>query len=95
MTACRIGEVTRRFGVSADTLRYYEKIGLLPQVARYRVRRDWWRLVVGLARFGRSGGRTTVAQCVAMHGNVRARALHDGRWPVVRIQTGQRCAQRC
>ncbi len=34
MTAYRIGEVTRRLGLSADTLRYYEKIGLLPRVAR-------------------------------------------------------------
>ena len=34
MTAYRIGEVTRQLGLSADTLRYYEKIGLLPRVAR-------------------------------------------------------------
>lgn len=34
MTAYRIGEVTRRLGMSADTLRYYEKIGLQPRVAR-------------------------------------------------------------
>jgi DNA-binding transcriptional MerR regulator len=34
MTAYRIGEVRRRLGMSADTLRYYEKIGLLPRVAR-------------------------------------------------------------
>ncbi len=34
MTACSIGEVTRRLGMSADTLRYSEKIGLLPRVAR-------------------------------------------------------------
>ncbi len=34
MTAYRIGEVTRRLGMSPDTLRYYEKIGLLPRVAR-------------------------------------------------------------
>jgi len=34
MTACSIGEVTRRLGMSADTLRYYEKIGLQPRVAR-------------------------------------------------------------
>lgn len=34
MTAYPIGEVTRRLGMSADTLRYYEKIGLLPRVAR-------------------------------------------------------------
>ncbi len=32
--AWRIGEVTRLLGLSADTLRYYEKIGLLPRVAR-------------------------------------------------------------
>ena len=30
----RIGEVTRLTGLSADTLRYYERIGLLPPVAR-------------------------------------------------------------
>ncbi len=30
----RIGDVTRLTGLSADTLRYYEKIGLLPRVAR-------------------------------------------------------------
>ncbi len=30
----RIGEVTRQLGISADTLRYYEKIGLLPAVHR-------------------------------------------------------------
>lgn len=30
----RIAEVSRRFGISADTLRYYERIGLLPRVHR-------------------------------------------------------------
>ena len=30
----RISDVTRLTGLSADTLRYYEKIGLLPKVAR-------------------------------------------------------------
>lgn len=30
----KIGEVTERTGLSADTLRYYEKIGLLPHVSR-------------------------------------------------------------
>lgn len=30
----RIGGVSRRLGLSIDTLRYYEKIGLLPKVAR-------------------------------------------------------------
>ena len=30
----RIGDVTEKLGLSADTQRYYEKIGLLPKVAR-------------------------------------------------------------
>lgn len=30
----RIGDLTRLLGLSADTLRYYEKIGLLPRVGR-------------------------------------------------------------
>ncbi len=34
MDQYRIGEVTGKLGVSADTLRYYERIGLLPRVAR-------------------------------------------------------------
>gem|GEM_PF-3315744 len=37
----KIGEVAARSGVSIDTLRYYERMGLLPQMARiqsgYRV----------------------------------------------------------
>lgn len=34
MTTLQIGEVARRSGVSAPTLRYYEDLGLLPQVQR-------------------------------------------------------------
>ncbi len=34
MTQYRIGELSQRLGLSIDTLRYYEKIGLLPQVNR-------------------------------------------------------------
>ncbi|MDT8383242.1 MAG: heavy metal-responsive transcriptional regulator [Gammaproteobacteria bacterium] len=30
----RIGDITQQLGLSADTLRYYEKIGLLPKVNR-------------------------------------------------------------
>ncbi len=29
-----IKEVSERFGVSTNTLRYYERIGLIPQIAR-------------------------------------------------------------
>lgn len=34
MRQYRIGDVTEKLGVSADTLRYYEKIGLLPKISR-------------------------------------------------------------
>ena len=34
MKSYRIGDVTRLLGISADTLRYYEKIGLLPAINR-------------------------------------------------------------
>lgn len=34
MAQYRIGDVTERLGMSADTLRYYEKIRLLPEVGR-------------------------------------------------------------
>ncbi|WP_322354334.1 MerR family transcriptional regulator [Paratractidigestivibacter sp.] len=30
----RIAEVSEKYGISADTLRYYERIGLLPRVHR-------------------------------------------------------------
>ena len=30
----RIAEVSKEYGISADTLRYYERIGLLPRVRR-------------------------------------------------------------
>jgi len=34
MSLYRIGDVTKKIGLSADTLRYYEKIKLLPRVSR-------------------------------------------------------------
>lgn len=34
MSQHRIGDVAEKLGLSADTLRYYEKIGLLPKIGR-------------------------------------------------------------
>jgi DNA-binding transcriptional MerR regulator len=56
----RIGELAERSGVSADTIRYYERIGLMPKVARtptgYREYGesaiDRVRLVQNALRFG-------------------------------------------
>lgn len=34
MTDYRIGDISQQLGLSADTLRYYEKIKLLPKISR-------------------------------------------------------------
>lgn len=34
MALYKIGDVTKDFGITADTLRYYEKIGLFPTISR-------------------------------------------------------------
>jgi DNA-binding transcriptional MerR regulator len=51
----RIGELARRSGLSVDTIRYYERIGLLPKAARDRAnRRDYDReVLVWIAFLGR------------------------------------------
>ncbi|MPM65296.1 HTH-type transcriptional regulator AdhR [bioreactor metagenome] len=36
-----ISEVSERYGISSDTLRYYEKIGLLPPIKRINGIRDY------------------------------------------------------
>lgn len=36
-----IGEVSRKYGISPDTLRYYEKIGIIPPVPRKGGIRDY------------------------------------------------------
>jgi len=34
MSLYKIGDMTKQLGLTADTLRYYEKIGLLPNISR-------------------------------------------------------------
>ena len=36
-----IREVSEKYGISADTLRYYEKVGMIPPVTRVRGIRDY------------------------------------------------------
>ncbi|MEK7815878.1 MAG: heavy metal-responsive transcriptional regulator [Pseudomonadota bacterium] len=47
----RIGEVTRLLGLSADALRYYERIGLLPRVGRRGYARDYTDSDIARLRF--------------------------------------------
>lgn len=51
----RIGELARRSGLSVDTIRYYERIGLLPRAARDGAnRRDYDQgVLVWIAFLGR------------------------------------------
>jgi MerR family redox-sensitive transcriptional activator SoxR len=56
-----IGEVARRTGVAASTLRYYERCGLLPAVPRLHGRRLYDAAIfrrLALVRVGRSMGFT-------------------------------------
>ena len=46
----KIAEVSERFGISPDTLRYYERLGLLPEAPRPLKFRDPVRLIgVGMS----------------------------------------------
>jgi len=45
-----IGELVRKAGVAASTLRYYEKVGLLPPIARASKRRQYDPKILGRIR---------------------------------------------
>jgi DNA-binding transcriptional MerR regulator len=45
-----IGELVRKAGVAASTLRYYEKAGLLPPIARVSKRRQYDPRILGRIR---------------------------------------------
>jgi MerR family redox-sensitive transcriptional activator SoxR len=45
-----IGELARKAGVAASTLRYYEKAGLLPPIARASKRRQYHPKILGRIR---------------------------------------------
>ena len=61
MTAMDIGEVARRSGLAASTLRYYEERGLIASVGRHGLRRQFDPAVVerlAVITLGRSVGFT-------------------------------------
>ena len=56
--AYTVGEMAKRLGVPASTLRYYDKEGLLPQVERspggIRVFQEWLRMIGCMKKAGMS-----------------------------------------
>jgi MerR family redox-sensitive transcriptional activator SoxR len=50
MPGLMIGELARQAGVMPSTLRYYEKVGLLPPPARVNLRRQYDRQILGRLR---------------------------------------------
>ncbi|MGE8018543.1 MerR family transcriptional regulator [Peribacillus frigoritolerans] len=55
-----ISEVSEKFGISLDTLRYYERIGLIPRISRnYRGQREYTeedcQLIQGILYFREAG----------------------------------------
>ena len=61
METLSIGEVAARAGVAASTIRYYERIGLLPRAPRLKGRRRYAADIVealALVRLGQAAGFT-------------------------------------
>jgi MerR family redox-sensitive transcriptional activator SoxR len=50
MAGLMIGEVARQAGIAASALRYYEKAGLLPRIARTSKRRQYDPQILGRIR---------------------------------------------
>lgn len=53
MTVIAIGELSRRTGCNIETIRYYERIGLIPRAARRGRYRSYGAADVGRLRFVR------------------------------------------
>lgn len=91
--ALSIGAVTRLLGISADTLRYYEKIGLLPPVERRAsgLRRYREQDLARLRFIRRAQGMNfTLAEIAAL---LRFREDPTGARREVRELTGQKLAE--
>ena len=66
-----IGDVAARLGIAASTLRYYERIGLMPEIRRVSGRRDYGRddlKRLGLIRLAQKAGFTINDIQTLLHG---------------------------
>ncbi|WP_027135874.1 helix-turn-helix domain-containing protein [Geminicoccus roseus] len=74
MTMMDIGEVARRSGVPASTLRYYEEVGLIRPLGRHGLRRQFdpgVLLKLALIELGKAGG-FSLAEIAGMFGEDEA-----------------------
>ena len=77
-----IGEVARRSGLTASTLRYYERAGLLPAPARSSRRRQYEPRVMGRIRIikvARDAG-FTISETRAFLSGFPSSATPSARW---------------
>jgi DNA-binding transcriptional MerR regulator len=77
-----IGEVARRSGLTASTLRYYERAGLLPAPARSSRRRQYEARVMGrirIIRVARDAG-FTISETRAFLTGFPSSAIPSARW---------------
>jgi MerR family redox-sensitive transcriptional activator SoxR len=77
-----IGEVARRSGLTASTLRYYERAGLLPAPARSSRRRQYEPRVMGRIRIiqvARDAG-FTISETRAFLTGFPSSAIPSARW---------------
>jgi MerR family redox-sensitive transcriptional activator SoxR len=71
MEGITIGEVARRTNVRASAIRYYERVGLLPEPARFHGRRRYEQEVIGqlaLIKGAKRAGFTLREIRVLQHG---------------------------
>jgi DNA-binding transcriptional MerR regulator len=77
----RIGELARRAGIRPSTIRYYEKIGLLPQPSRTNGRRLYDKAIlerVAIVRFAKRVG-FSIAEIIILLGGAPGRPPPE-RW---------------
>ena len=77
-----IGEVARQAGVTASTLRYYEREGLLPRPARLANRRRYDPRIMGRIRIiqlARNAG-FSIAETRTFVGNHPSGSIPSARW---------------
>jgi MerR family redox-sensitive transcriptional activator SoxR len=88
MQTRQIGDIVRKTGVPASTIRYYEEIELLPPAARVNGRRRYDDTIfqkLNIIRLAQQAG-FTIAEIQALLHNFPADAPPSARWQVMAEQ---------